>query len=382
MTRARDTADLLVTAPDSQALEPKTTLPLIINGSMQVSERLNGSQTAISASGLSPVQRYKMDLLGNGTYTITQDTDVPSGYGFKKSVKIDCTTADAADPMGANDRFSFRQIIEDQNCLITKKGHSDAEKLTVAFWVKTNKTGNYVCELYDLQNSRHVGQVFTVSSSNTWEKKVLAFPADTTGKFAGDNGQGLMVNIWLGAGSNYSGGGSLQTSWGADSTNQRAVGINVNIADHTDNYINFTGWQLEVGEYTSTTLPVFKHIPFELDLLRCQRYFLAVADGADQQYALVGLGSAASGDTLDVFIHAPTELRTTPSLESNSAANYYQVRDQDGSSNFSGFTGIHSNCTNRKLAIYVSYPGGITQGVGAVAATNNTSAYVYLSAEL
>ena len=31
-----------------------------------------------------------------GTWTISQDTDVPTGQGFAKSMKYDCTTADAS----------------------------------------------------------------------------------------------------------------------------------------------------------------------------------------------------------------------------------------------------------------------------------------------
>jgi hypothetical protein len=31
-----------------------------------------------------------------GTWTISQSTDVPSGQGFAKSLKMDCTTADAS----------------------------------------------------------------------------------------------------------------------------------------------------------------------------------------------------------------------------------------------------------------------------------------------
>ena len=45
-------------------------------------------------------------------------------------------------------------------------------------------------------------------------------------------------------------------------------------------------------------------------------------------------------------------------------------------------TGIHSYCTTKKYAMYVSYPGGITQGVGTVVATNNTAAYTWFRAEL
>jgi hypothetical protein len=31
-----------------------------------------------------------------GTWTMSQDTDVPTGQGFAKSLKLDCTTADAS----------------------------------------------------------------------------------------------------------------------------------------------------------------------------------------------------------------------------------------------------------------------------------------------
>ena len=81
-------------------------------------------------------------------------------------------------------------------------------------------------------------------------------------------------------------------------------------------------------------------------------------------------------------MHTPVEMRAVPTLDLNNATNYYQIRDQDGSSNFSGMTGIHNYCTTKKYAMYVSFPGGITQGVGAVANTNNTAAYTWFRAEL
>jgi hypothetical protein len=33
-------------------------------------------------------------FLHGGTWTQSQETDVPSGQGFAKSIKLDCTTAD------------------------------------------------------------------------------------------------------------------------------------------------------------------------------------------------------------------------------------------------------------------------------------------------
>lgn len=377
MTRARDTADLLVSAPTAQALESKTTVPLFMNGAMMVHQKQR-SYTGITGTGWWGPDRYKIGMSNIGTWSISQDTDVPSGQGFKKSIKLDCTTADGS--LAAGDIMYVAQFFEGQQLQCLKKGTSDAEKVTVAFWVKSGKTGTHIFNVVDNDNTRSISKAYTISSANTWEKKVIVIDADTTGALGNDNGSSWQMFWWMGGGSDWS-GGTLQTTWGSKVEANRAVG-QVNLADSTDNNFLLTGIQMEIGEYDSTSLPTFRHMSHSDELLRCQRYFFAFADGADQQYALLGQGSAASGNTLDVFVHTPVEMRAVPTLDLNNASNYYQVRDEDGSSNFSGMTGIHSYCTTKKYAMYVSYPGGITQGIGAIAATNNTAAYTWFRAEL
>ena len=232
MTRARDTADLLTLAPDSQALEPDNAMPLIHNGAMMVCQR------ATSAPSLSSSQHYVLDrmlfVVNEGTFTVSQHSDGPTGSGFKKCLKIDCTTADAS--LTADGQVQIAHRFEGLNLRSMRKGYSDAKKVTWAFWVKTNKTGNYVAELKDHDNTRTVGQVFAVDSANTWEKKVLVFPADTsTGdKFDNDAEKSLSCTIWLAAGTDYT-SGTLDTTWADETTANRAAGLNVNIADNTDN---------------------------------------------------------------------------------------------------------------------------------------------------
>ena len=58
----------------------------------------------------------------------------------------------------------------------------------------------------------------------------------------------------------------------ADQTNVNRARLNVNIADNTDNEFLTTD-ATRNSEYTPTTIPPFRHIPFALDILRCQRYF-------------------------------------------------------------------------------------------------------------
>jgi hypothetical protein len=40
--------------------------------------------------------RWNFSLSSLGTWTHSQDTDVPTGQGFATSFKLDCTTADAS----------------------------------------------------------------------------------------------------------------------------------------------------------------------------------------------------------------------------------------------------------------------------------------------
>jgi hypothetical protein len=63
-----------------------------------------------------------MDTIG--TWTQSQSTDTPTGQGFATSLKIDCTTADAAPAAG--DFLIIQQKFEGQNLQYLKKGTANA----------------------------------------------------------------------------------------------------------------------------------------------------------------------------------------------------------------------------------------------------------------
>jgi hypothetical protein len=283
---------------------------IVINGAMQVAQR-STSESSITTSGYKALDRFNVDLNSAGTWTISQDTNTPSGFG--SSMKFLCTAADAS--LGSGDRIAFRQFIEGQNVQQLKKGTSDAELVTASFYVKSNKTGTYVLELYDHDNSRHINKSYTVSSADTWEYKTITFEADTTGVLDNDNATSFHLHFWLGSGSSYS-SGTLQTSWGADATNNRAVG-NVNLADAVDNYWQITGVQLEVGEQATP----FEHRSYGEELALCQRYYeTSYVSGATIGSAPQGSGAVyANAHTTSVYPSAgelrwTTRKRATPSV--------------------------------------------------------------------
>ena len=268
---------------------------IIINGDMSIAQR-GTSTSGITSNGYYTADRMNIINEGIGTFTVSQSTDVPSGQGFAKSMKWDCTTANASPSSGF---LGIRQSIEGQNLQYLKKGTSSAESTTLSFWIKSNKTGTYIIELHDEDNNRTISQAYTISSASTWEKKTLTFDGDTSGAFGNDNGRSLRVNILFGAGTEYT-SGTLQTSWGTRSNTKRAVG-QVNLADNTSNELYITGVQLEAG-----TASEFEFLPFDINKRRCERYYMNLG---------LCTGSAYSSTNGMIWgIQFPVETRATPTV--------------------------------------------------------------------
>jgi len=243
---------------------------LIINGAMQVAQR-NTQVTGISSGGYHICDRWKLGYGNAGIWTLSKSTDTPNNFG--SSFKFDCTTASPSLSAGSN--LQLIQFFEGQDLQNIEKGTSTAKQITVSFYVKTNKTGTYIVELMDHDNSnRHCSKSYTVSNTN-WNRYELTFPADTTGTLDNDNAKSFEVGFWLVAGSTFQ-GSSLQTTWGTLNQGERAVG-QVNLADSTSNEWYITGVQLEVGSVATD----FEHRSFAQELLLCQRYYqqIVVSDG-------------------------------------------------------------------------------------------------------
>ena len=261
---------------------------IIINGDMSVAQRAT-SASSITSGGYHACDRWKEDMTSAGTWTISQSTTVPTGQGFAKSLKYDCTTADGSPASG--DYVWLEQKIEGQNLQYLKKGTSAAESVTISFWVYATKTGTNILELLDKDNTRHICQSYTISSSDTWEKKEITFAGDTTGAFNNDNAESASLLFWLGAGSDYT-SGTLATSWASYSgaATTRAVG-QVNHADSTSNNFYITGIQMEAG----TSASDFEHIPFDINGFRCCRYYQKVGLDMPQYRFMPSISTNWSG---------------------------------------------------------------------------------------
>ena len=293
MSRAREIADL--GSPAESGLSNRN---LVINGAMTINQR--GTQTGVRNSY--GVDRFKIAGVGAQLFTYSQSTTVPSGQGFSYSTKLDVTTADTS--LAAGDYAFFRQRFEGQDFQHLKYGTSDAESLTLQFWVRSPKTGTHIVELYHQDAAYVNGQAYTITSANTWQKVVLTFVGYQTTAITNDNTVGFTVQWWLMAGSTYSSGTLASNTWHnvTSGAANRAVG-QVNVVDSTSNEFYLTGVQLEIGEQATP----FEHEDIGTTLRKCQRYYQSV----DHYYSS---GSASVNAFYYTPLYFPINMRATPTM--------------------------------------------------------------------
>jgi len=306
VTKAKVTANGLQDA-NGNSLRGGSFRNLIINGDMQIAQRSASVSGLSSSNTYQTVDRFLIRINGAGTYTVSQDTDAPSG--FSNSIKWACTTADA--PPAAGDFANMQHRIEGQNLQHLAFGTSSAKQVTVSFWVKSSETGTAVSRLINIPASKAVSFAYTINSANTWEKKTITFPADTVNTITNNNTIGLILVWYLSVGTDRT-SGTLQNTWQPSTViADEAVGQTINIAATTSSYINITGVQLEVGSGASD----FEFLPYDVQLARCQRYFIKTnPDDLARPTFLHGLHFANNASLAALYANLPTRMRTAPSI--------------------------------------------------------------------
>jgi hypothetical protein len=357
-----------------QFLAPTQQRNVLYNGAMQVAQRSN-SVASITTNGYYTADRWRHNPTSFGTWTDSVENDAPTGSGFRKSLKVLCTTADASP--ASTDEHWVSQLLEGQDLQAFKKGTSSAQQFTVSFWVKANVTGTYIFELYDLDNTRQVSKSYTISASGTWEFKTLTLPADTTGAFDNDNATSLYCVFWLGAGSTFN-SGTLNTSWASVTNANRAVG-QTNLAAATNNYWQVTGVQLNVGGVAAP----FEFKSYERDLRECQRYYYAPsnAGGGGADGAIIG-GMGYNYSTTNALqpVTLPVPMRTQPTIAVQSTLEWALVNATAQSPSVGIFTSLSGN---HYIALDLTGMSGMTaQMAGWLRFATATTGSFAVSAEL
>ena len=280
---------------------------IVINGNMNIHQRSGSLVSSISTSGYYTADRWHFeDSMDTAVYSqIVDTTDCPTNTEFRKSLKTNCHPT-AKTSLGVTDTVKILQKFEGQNVQVIKKGTTNAESVTVSFWVKSNLIGTYICELDDIQNSRQVSKSYTINVINTWEYKTLTFPADTTGTFTNDNSARFQIAFWLVAGGNFTSGTLNDSAWASYTSGNRAVG-QVNFANANTNSFWITGIQMEIG----TIANPYQYKSYSEELSLCQRYYqTGLILGNGSQYPFIGTFGASAVFLIKPF---PNNMRIYPS---------------------------------------------------------------------
>ena len=225
-------------------------------------------------------------------------------------------------------------------------GTSDAKAITISFHVRSKQTGTYALNFFLDDDSVHFTKTYTISSADTFEKKTITFPANTSAVIEDDNGKGIEFTWWLRAGSTYT-GGSAMSGYEAYSNGDAAVGHAVDFLDDAANEFYLTGVQLEIGEVATP----YKYETFAENLARCQRYFRQIGTIRKQ---------GANGDPVGMTIPLEPTMRASPTVTGNSSTGgshsiagtgdfpntqiiYSGTASTSGSTAFLQFTGVKAD---------------------------------------
>ena len=256
---------------------------LIINGAMQIAQRGTSSTTA----GAYLVDRFKTFTSNTDQLAFTQAQVADAPDGFTHSYKFTTTTAESA--LASDEAVKIRQTLEGQNVQQLKYGLSSAEQITLSFYVKGSVTGAYAVTANQTVDPWNVvGSTYTISSANTWEKKIITLPANTLTSIASNSSGGIYFEWHVSAGSANT--GTDNSSWGAFAQAKTANGQVAQPILTVNSTWQLTGVQIEVG---SVATP-FEHLSFGQDLALCSRYYTDIVRADNNTAHLIGYTQTAS----------------------------------------------------------------------------------------
>jgi hypothetical protein len=243
--------------------------------------------------------------------TTVLPTFAQSGHQSASCLKLDVTTALAS--IAAGDQAAMRHYITG-----TDYKNLHQREATLAFWVRSPKTGTHAVAFFNNAANRSYVATYTVSSADTWEYITITLTFDTTGtwEFTEDK-IGVYVVFTLLTGTTRH--ASAANTWEAG----EFIGVAgiVNVLDNTAN--NF--YISQVGLYLGSTAPTFTSPPIatvkdQVEFYVETSYDSDVATGtATNNSSYGGLGVVGSGltpaTTADVRVAIPMRTkRDTPTI--------------------------------------------------------------------
>ena len=274
---------------------------MIINGAMQINQRLSGTLTINSSSSQYPCDRWvSRGEGGSKTFTIEKTSIASSGRGIRNALKV---TSSQSASVGSSDIFNVRQMIEGYNIQRLNLGEAGCASMALSFTAYSSVAGTHSGAIQNSAQNRSYPFTYTLVA-NTWTDVKITIPPITSGSFNEADGVGLRVVFDLGCGNNFRG---TANQWNS-AQDEGATGA-VRILETNGATWYVTKVQLEEG---AVATKYEKKLVGE-EIRNCMRYYQRDLN----RRAYWGSGNV-SGRYFPV--HFITEMRATPSISFHSTS--------------------------------------------------------------
>jgi hypothetical protein len=236
----------------------------IINGDGFIDQRSDGSSTTPGVGATNFIDRWKMNVFGSGRLTIGKNYGaISSPDGFVSYIGMKTTTTTTP---GANDYNFLSQVIEGVNTIDLQWGTANAKPITLSFWAYSSLTGTFGGSVRNSGTfDRSYPFTYTISSSNTWEKKTVVIPGDTTGTWTTSHLFGIELIFIIANGTTFQ---SSPGAW-ASGNFHGPTGSLANLIGTLNATLYLTGIQAEIG---SVATP-YERRNYGHEFSLCQRYY-------------------------------------------------------------------------------------------------------------
>lgn len=299
--------------PRLNRLEPN----LVIDGAMEIWPEGTSRSIANGTSGYGSVLFKTFNESSGITITNSQQSSVPSGTNLQFSNQISKT---AAGTLSSTTAIVTRHDIEGYN--VDRIYNND---FSVIFWVKSSVVSNRSVSLTNASGSHCIVKQYNISTANTWQLKVVTFPALSVcpGTINRTNGSGLGIRFGVVIGSSQQ--TSTLGSWQAGSF-ASGVGEDTTWLTGTNHDFSIAGVMVLPGDWTSlqTNTSAYTFLRagrnFQQELAMSQRYFeksnpLDIAPGAvgSQNRFYTGILNGGGGGAHGPVVFAVRK-RATPTI--------------------------------------------------------------------
>lgn len=282
----------------------------IVNGKCQFAQLGTTFASTSTPTNTTTLDKW-VTTWSNGTtlaFTISQDTDAPSGGEFSNCLAVTCDV---------NDTFSAAEYMTVNN---TIEGYNIPDivgrTFTLGFWVKSPVTGQYAVRMTNVGGANidrtYIG-TYTVNAASTWEFKSITVTGGlpTGGTWNYTSGIGLAVSFVLAAGTDYHDTGDTWLTTGAQA--KLSTSSQVNFFASNGNVFRVTGVQINLG----STASAFQHSSYEQEFARVQRYCYIFTGGA--------MGYADTSTVVSAHIRFPVPMRAAPTLLATGGASLQSI---------------------------------------------------------